>query len=493
MDWITSPSRKGEEMKLSTQIRKIHAAALLIALIATPFAAMAQASHLQAPENKYTVAQDVQLGRQAANEVRQKMPLLPENGDVDNYVERVGQRLVAAIPTEYRHPQFRYQFNVVNARDINAFSLPGGPLFVNRGMIEAARNEGELAGVLAHEISHTALRHGTAQATKAQSWEFQLPAIGGAILGAIIGGNAGGLIAQGTQFGLSAYFLKFSRDYERQADLLGAQIMARAGYDPRDLANVFQTIERVSGSGGPEWLSSHPNPGNRYEDIMQEARALNVNPSRARQNTAAFNRIQAELRRMPRAQTLEEISRNGGRYSQAARRRYSDGGQLDSRRIAQPSARYRTYSRRNQFQLNVPENWREFADGNSVTFAPAGAYGTHQGQEVFTHGVMAGMINARSRNLQTAADRYVNALLQNNPYLNAPSGYRRTSIDGRNALQLTLSGRSPITGRDEVVEVYTTMLRNGELFYLIGVTPRDQSREYDQAFREVLQSVNLRI
>lgn len=244
---------------------------LTAAILMMPPTVKAQVTNIDAPENKFSLAQDVQLGRQASAEVERQLPVLPENGGVDNYVERVGRRLVAAIPREFRHPQFRYQFDVVNARDINAFALPGGPLYVHRGMIQAARSEGEMAGVLAHEIAHIALRHGTAQATEAQSLKFQLPAIGGAILGAIIGGNVGGLISQGTQFGLGVYFLKYSRDYERQADLLGAQIMARAGYDPRDLANMFRTIERVGGSGGPEWLSSHPNPDDRYERIEEEA------------------------------------------------------------------------------------------------------------------------------------------------------------------------------------------------------------------------------
>ena len=282
---------------------------LAMTMLMLPLTAAAQ-SRISVPKNNYTPAQDVQIGRQAAADVERQMPVLPEGSDVDNYVERVGQRLVAAIPPQYRHPQFRYSFDVVNARDINAFALPGGPMYVNRGMIEAARSEGEMAGVMAHELAHVALRHGTAQATKAQSAKFQLPALGGAILGAIIGGSVGSIISQGTQFGLGVYFLKYSREYEKQADLLGAQIMARAGYDPRDLANMFRTIEQQGGGGGPEWLSSHPDPGNRYEYISREAAQLRVRPSNAIQNTAAFTRIQAELRRMAPAPTMEQIARS---------------------------------------------------------------------------------------------------------------------------------------------------------------------------------------
>ena len=179
---------------------------------------------------------------------------------VDGYVERIGANLVEAIPNQFQHPEFRYSFDVVNQKEINAFALPGGPMFLNRGMIEAARSEGEVAGVMAHEIAHVALRHGTAQATKAQ--KFQIGAIAGQILGAIVGGTAGSVISQGSNFGLGAYFLKYGREYEREADLLGAQIMARAGYDPRRMADMFRTIEQQSGgSGGPEWLSSSPEPG----------------------------------------------------------------------------------------------------------------------------------------------------------------------------------------------------------------------------------------
>jgi beta-barrel assembly-enhancing protease len=463
----------------------------VLALLLVPLLVLAQGSKIEMPKNKFTVAQDVQLGREAAAEVERQMPLLPENGDVDDYVERVGARLVSAIPSQFQHREFNYEFDVVNARDINAFALPGGPLYVNRGMIEKARNEGELAGVLAHEVSHTALRHGTAQATKAQSWKFQLPAIGGAILGAIIGGNVGGVIAQGTQFGLSAYFLKFSRDYERQADLLGAQIMARAGYDPRDLANVFRTIEGESGSGGPEWLSSHPNPGDRYDRIVKEAQRLNVNPARTTQDTAAFDRIQADLRRMSPAPTMEEIARSGKRSPQGDRR-YPDESRIETR-VEPPSRNYRTYTGSNVFRINVPDNWREFPEQTSVTFAPPGAFGNYQEQAVFTHGVIVGVVNAQSRDLRQATDRYINSLLQNNQYLDTRGNYRRAKIDRQSALRMTLEGRAPATGRVEQVQVYTTMLRDGNLFYVISVVPRDQAREYNRTFRNVLSSIDLNV
>ena len=126
----------------------------------------------------------------------------------------------------------------MNLKDINAFALPGGPMFVQRGMFDAAADEAEVAGVMAHELSRVLLRHGTANASKAQSPWLQLGQIAGAVGGAVVGGELGGYIAEGTQFGLGTLLLRYSRDCEKQADLLGAQIMARAGYGPRALAHA---------------------------------------------------------------------------------------------------------------------------------------------------------------------------------------------------------------------------------------------------------------
>ena len=235
--------------------------ALIITLTATSVVAQTKVTP---PKNKYTPQQDVEIGREAAAEVRKQYPIINDS-QIRAYVERLGDRLVEAAPRELNNPVFQYSFTPVNLKDINAFALPGGPMFVNRGMIEAASTEGEVAGVMAHELAHVLLRHGTANATKAQG--FQIGALAGAIAGAVIGGGWGEVISQGSQFGLGTWLMKYSREYERQADIVGVQIMARAGYDPRDLAQMFETIQKQGGSGGPEWLSSHPNPGNRTQYI----------------------------------------------------------------------------------------------------------------------------------------------------------------------------------------------------------------------------------
>ena len=432
------------------------------------------------PPNNYSPSDDVKLGLQAKAEAERQLPILHDEL-ATSYVDGVGRRLVAAIPPELRHPEFRYSFEVVDVREINAFALPGGPMFINRGMIEAAGTEGEVAGVMAHELSHVVLRHGTAQASKATKYE--IGEIAGAVVGAIIGGRIGSVVAQGTQFGLGTAFLRFGREYERQADLEGTHIMARAGYDPRDMANVFKTIEEKSGAGGPEWLSDHPNPGNRYQYITEEAARLRVdNPQR---NSQAFNDVRAHLQRLPPALTTEEATRNASRRSTSAPDRRPGG------RVEPPSPHMTTYTEGNVFRVSVPTNWRELPGSSAVTFAPEGAYGQSNGQSMFTHGVEIGVARQETHDLDLATSELVDSLARGNPGLSRPSRYRRIALDGRDGLQAVMTNASEATRRPETIVVYTTQLRDRSLFYVIGVVPRDESDLYERTFERIVESVRL--
>src|SRR3954453_5638414 len=225
--------------------------ALVAASLAAMVATTAAQTRVTAPKNKYSPADDVKVGQEAAQEVEKEMPVM-RDAQVNDYLSGIGRRLAENIPPEFRHPEFRYSFTGVNLKEINAFALPGGPMFINRGMIEKAHTEGEVAGVMAHELSHVALRHGTAQQTKATP--YAVGSVAGQILGAIVGGGWGQVISQGSQVGAGALYLRYPREYEKQADILGSHIMAAAGYDPRDMAKVFKTIEKESGAGGPQWM-----------------------------------------------------------------------------------------------------------------------------------------------------------------------------------------------------------------------------------------------
>src|SRR4051812_18876420 len=285
---------------------RVRAESALVAASLAAFVVTATAqTAVQAPKNKYSPADDVKLGQEAAQQVEKEMPVM-RDAQINDYLTAIGRRLAENIPPEFRHAVFRYSFTGVNLKEINAFALPGGPMFIQRGMIEKAHNEGEVAGVMAHELSHVALRHGTAQQTK--STPYAVGSIATQIAGAILGGRTGAILQQGGPALIGTYFMKFSREYEKQADILGSRIMAGAGYDPRDMANVFKTIEKESGPGGPQWMSDHPNPGNRYEYINKEAQMLRV--SGARRDTPEFQTVQSHLRTLSPAPSSEDVARN---------------------------------------------------------------------------------------------------------------------------------------------------------------------------------------
>jgi predicted Zn-dependent protease len=462
------------------RVKSTVAAASLAAFVVTT----AAQTPIVAPKNKYSPADDVKLGLEAAQQVEKELPVM-RDPQVNGYLNNIGRRLVESIPPEFQHPEFRYSFTGVNLREINAFALPGGPMYIYRGMIEKAHNEGEIAGVMAHELSHVALRHGTAQQTKATP--YAIGQIAGQIAGAIIGGRTGAVIAQGSQFGIGTYFMKFSREYEKQADLLGCRIMAAAGYDPRDMANVFKTIQQESGPGAPQWLSDHPDPGNRYAYINQEAQLLRVPPN-PRRVTPEFQSAQAHLRTLPPAPSSEEVARNrnAGRNTGGGG---APGTPPSTGNIPRPDSRFTTYTEGNLFRVSVPSNWRELADTNAVTFAPDGAYGSINGSSVFTHGVEIGVSRNESHDLQTATNELIQALRQSNPRLSNPGNYERATIGGRPGLHTVLSNISDATGGQEVIDVYTTQLSDGSLFYMLGVAPRDEYNAYSGAFRRVAGSI----
>ena len=456
-------------------------ALLLVASIGA--AAVAAQTVITPPKNKYTPQQDVDLGKEAAAEVRQQYPVITDE-QISGYLDRAGRSLVAAAPANLNNPVFEYSFTPVNLKEINAFALPGGPMFVNRGMFDAAQDEGEVAGVMAHELSHVLLRHGTANATKAQ--KFQIGAMAGAIAGAIIGGGWGEAISQGSQFGLGAWLMKYSREYEKQADLLGAQIMARAGYDPRDLAKMFEAIERESKGSPPQWLSSHPNPGNRVQYIRDEAAKLTIG---TRATATGFAGAKTRLAAMPPAKSMADLARTGdggGGSGGSAPVSVGTVGQP----VPAPAARYRTAKGGQLFQVSVPSNWRGVSANNSVKFVPQNGLGDYQGQSVFTHGVELGVARASSRTLSDATNTFVNAVLQGNPGMRVAGGQQQVRISQRAGIATALEGRSALN-QTERVGLYTTLLSDGSLFYYLTVVPENDAPAYGAAFDRVGASIRL--
>jgi Zn-dependent protease with chaperone function len=456
-----------------------------LAIVAALAAVSDAQSRFNPPKNKYTPEQDVQLGREAAAKVRQEYPIITDER-IASYLDRLGRRLVQAAPPELNKPVFEYSFTPVNLKEINAFALPGGPMFVNRGMFDAAQSEGEVVGVMAHELSHVLLRHGTANASKAQG--FQFGALAGAIAGAVVGGGWGDVISQGSQFGLGTWLLKYSRDYEKQADLLGAQIMAAAGYDPRDLARMFETIARQSkGQSSPQWMSSHPDPGNRSEYIAREAAALPIAPQTT--DARAFQDVRGSFASLPPATSMGDLARRDTSSSGGNGTAPATVGTL-GRPVPPPAAQFRTARGGRLFEVSVPANWQALSSTNAIRFVPENAYGQVNGAGVYTHGVELGVTRAASRDLREATTAFTNALARANPELRRLGEQQVARLSQRSALVTGLANRSAV-GADEHIDLYTTFLADGNLFYYLAVAPASEADRYAPAFDRIARSIRL--
>jgi hypothetical protein len=261
--------------------------------------------------------------------------------------------------------------------------------------------------------------------------------------------------------------------------------MARAGYDPLDMANMFKTIEKEGGPGGPQWLSDHPNPGNRVAYITKEAQSLRIeNPIR---DTRAFAQVQGHLKQLPPAPTTEQATRKAGNGPTGT----SGEGRMPTGRVPAPASSFRTYTEGNMFKVSVPSNWREITGQSAVTFAPDGAYGQANGQNVFTHGVEIGAARNESHDLQTATEELIDALGQSNPGLRRSSGPDRVSLSGRAGLRTVLANSQSATGQPESIVIFTTQLRDGNLFYAVAVAPQNDFTAYRSVFDKVVRSIQL--
>jgi len=437
------------------------------------------APHFKPGFNLFTPEQDIELGRRSAQQIAQQVPLLREER-INGYVQQLGKRLAAKAPGF----PFTYQFAVIATKEINAFALPGGYIFVNAGTLVAAKNEGELAGVIAHEISHVALRHGTNQASKAYVAERGID-----ILRTIAGGSqsADEIIQTIGGAGANMVFLKFGRTAETQADIEGAHIMADSGYDPRDMANFFKTLQEKSrGQRVPEMLSDHPDPGNRIESINREMAKLRLSQNPIH-NSNEFQQAKALLTGGGGAGALNSTS-------QPTRTGPSDPGDNKAgARPPAPSPSLREFqSPDGAFALRYPDNWDVVtADNVQMIFAPPGAYGQKDDAVFVTHGLFVGAVAPPSNDLETANRQFIQQQIEMNPDFRVLRAPEAINFGGRRGYATVVGGPSAITGVMEIDIIHTTATSDGKLFYLIAMAPEDEFEAYRQTFEQLIASLRL--
>jgi predicted Zn-dependent protease len=267
--------------------RKIAIAAVLLLSAALVWAARQPGAPLRPSSfNLFSREQDIELGQEAAQEILKHNQVVHDQ-ILQSYLKRIGTRLAATW--EAGDSGYKFTFTVLNDAKVNAFAVPGGPMFVNTGLFQVVDNEAQLAGAMAHEMGHVILRHGTTQLSKQNLLE--IPAILAA--SATHSQLVGKLAEAGIVIGVN----RFTRSDEVEADAMGAHLMAEAGWDPIQLGRFFQHLEGTNGPAFLSFLSDHPNPGNRERAIEDEVRTMRQR--RYGYETGQFHRMKDELRRVP--------------------------------------------------------------------------------------------------------------------------------------------------------------------------------------------------
>ena len=425
--------------------------------------------------NSYTIEQEVDYGRTAIPEIEKDLPLLPLDHPASKYITSLGHRLASKAPG-YKFP---YTFRVVKQKEINAFALPGGPIYVNIGTIQAG-TEAELAGVMGHEIAHVVMRHSTRQASRQAKASIPLAILSG-VLGASVGGWAGSLAQMGISIGAGGVFTKYSRDAETEADMVGAQIIYDAGFDPYAMVTFFQKLKDQQGNaGGPSFLASHPDPGNRAKNV---AGILSRFPVEKYQqgDSSEF----AAARKALGSVTIDTTTAGNTEPVDALRR-------LSSKELA-ASDKFTTYQH-GAFRVSYPTNWQLTGDRNTaLTLYPKGgasnesvAYGT----------VLSGFTPGRGGNdLSEATRQLIASIRDTNPGLRQAGNPVNISINRRPAKSVELLGSSAIReGNQALPERIRLVALHGKgnlVLYMIFVAPDADFDTLRTTFDRIMRSFDL--
>ncbi len=464
-------------------------ALLLVLLIAAPQVLLAVGPAPELPNPGSTGVskeEQEQLGQKVVAEVYKQMPVLPDSSPVTRYVQQLGRKLETVIPQEYSWP---YQFHVVQQKEINAFALPGGPVFVNVGTILSAENEAQLAGVMAHEMAHVYMQHSIKGAQK-QGLAQGLGQLLGGILGSAIGGTAGALAQLGGNIGGGLLSMKYSRQDEAQADSVGAIIMYKAGYDPRAMAQFFQKLA-AEGSSGPQFLSDHPNPGNRYSAVSNQVR--NWPPKNFRSNSSQFQQASQQARSV-RAYTAQEIAQMAktGQIHNTDTPAGVPAGQGTMQRASasdvMPSGSFQRFEQ-GGISLQYPSNWQVFRDqqGNGVTFAPQAGVS----DSGVAYGVVINSVPSQAASLDDATRQLVASLQQSNPGLQAMGSPENIRVNGVGGKSVDMRGNSPIQGERERDWLVVLPTNNGGLLSVVFVSPERDYARLRPTYEQMLRSLHL--
>jgi Zn-dependent protease with chaperone function len=421
--------------------------------------------------NLFSKEQDVQLGKESAAEVEKQMQVITDPR-ISSFIEGIGKKLLLAPEAEAQ--TYAYSFKVVNEKSINAFALPGGPTFTHTGLISAADNEAQIAGVLAHEISHVVLRHGTSNVSKANL--LQIPAmLGGAVAG---GGMLGQLAQLGVGLGANSLMLRFSRGAESDADLMGTRIMHSVGYNPIEMARFFEKLEAESGKQGKlsQFFSDHPNPGNRVKAVSAEIQLL---PQRSGYDADSGKIAQVK-------QLIGGLPAPPPPKPQASAGAVQGTGDANNPAAARPNGQFQEFKTQS-VQFQYPANWKSSQDqqsGEVTLISPAGAVGGNIG-----YGAIVNFQQMQARpDLNQATQQLVQQLQQRDPNVKVVGESQQINAGGGRALATKLQGPSAFTNNTEEITLVTVDQPRG-LFYMLLIAPSSERQAAQQSFNQMVNTL----
>ncbi|WP_251106319.1 M48 family metallopeptidase [Alloacidobacterium dinghuense] len=458
---------------------------LLLIAVATALPAHARFAQPPPCKNAFTPDREITEGKKAAAQVYKEMPVLPDSNPVTQYVQQLGAKLVQFAPG-YAWP---YSFHVVNQADINAFALPGGPIFVNLGTIQAAETEAQLAGVMAHEISHVVMRHATCNITKQQG---QAPwwALGQLAAGVLLPGAGGAIAAEGVGAAAGMTFLKMGRDAEKQADLMGTDIAYDAGYDPRGMVQFFEIIQGKYGQGGTQFLSDHPNPGNRTEYVNAEIATL---PPRTQwvKTTPEFQKIHKLVTSM-HAYSAKEISSGAWKGHSANAPPATAASNPGS---FEPNGQW-TMLDGAGFSVQYPANWQAVEKaGVGATIAPQnGVVATATDGNTVIYGLIIDDFQPQqASDIGSATRQLIASIQQGNSGMKATTDVDEIRVNQRDARSIEFENQGASAGGGTEHDWLVTVARDdGSLSYMVFVAPQKDFETLRPVYEQMLRTFRVK-
>jgi Zn-dependent protease with chaperone function len=422
--------------------------------------------------NFFSAKQDAEIGSELARAAQQSLPLVRE-ANLTGYFTAIGQRVTRTASASMG----RYRFHIVNSKEINSLGFPGGEIYVNRGLIDIASNDDEIAAILAHEAGHVSARHGTAKLSRQLLMQSPLSIATGL---PTMDGLKEQLMRLGISLGIDAPFLRYSRDHELEASLAALRLLADARFDPNALRTLLEKINEIGtgdGAGLPAFLFNHPQSVTMPPQIAEQIDLL-ASPQRRARASAGFRTFRAALQKLaypvaevvtpPAIDTIPNVFTHAQDY----------------------------------YRLGYPADWQVTRTGpNGAIITPVA--GVQTLREDISHGVIFDLFDLsianRTLTLQEATNRLIVFLRQRNQDPKKPDDSLRivpgaevpTLVSDEPGLRTVMIGKSRATGSFEVVWVVTRVYYQS-LFYMVFVAPEDEFSTYQPIFEQMIGSVRLR-